>query len=353
LPHLQTNVEICSVHGVFEEFYVQWLKHGHFVGVHGGGDNHMTSAGWAQPGFHYPNTNGLTGAWMPERTRQALWEALKGRMTYAVTGNQRIFLDARINGYPMGTVVAGERGPRSIQVEVAGTAPILKVELFRNGQLIKSFRPDVSERRVLRLVWWDDWPSRRVDESVTTGSIAAEGVSLKVLRPLNAYTRSDHLAEEGGRIHFRSNAYSGTLRGLWLEPSAVPEAIGFSIHDRQLGREIMNTTLRLPLHAAPTRLTAPMTVPPHHQKPLFTKEPHHPVFTLEADWVNPDGPLTARLDWRDEDAGPAYYWVRVEQADGNRAWSSPVWFLERPSGLRIPGRVVGVRVDGEGGSHGE
>jgi len=32
-----------------------------------------------------------------------------------------------------------------------------------------------------------------------------------------------------------------------------------------------------------------------------------------------------RLSWTDERPGPAWYYVRVFQTDGEMAWSSPVW----------------------------
>lgn len=106
-PAYQTSVEICSLHGVFEEFYRQWLRHGHLVGVHGGGDNHMTSTGNANPGFHYPNTNGLTAVHAAEKTRPSIWQGIKGRRTYAATANRRIFLDFAVDGHRMGAVAPG------------------------------------------------------------------------------------------------------------------------------------------------------------------------------------------------------------------------------------------------------
>jgi len=169
LPACQTHVEICSVHGVFEESYTQWPAHGHYVGVHGGGGNHMTSTGNGNLGWHYPDTNGLTGLCAPAWTRRGIWDGYKYRKTYAVTGNQRIYLGFSIDGYAMGSVVSEDRAARDIRVEIAGTAPVIKVELFRNGKAIRTYRPRLGERRYLRLVWTDSWGSRRVDDSLTTG----------------------------------------------------------------------------------------------------------------------------------------------------------------------------------------
>jgi predicted carbohydrate-binding protein with CBM5 and CBM33 domain len=46
------------------------------------------------------------------------------------------------------------------------------------------------------------------------------------------------------------------------------------------------------------------------------------------------------VEWQDDDASPAYYTVRVEQIDGNIAWSSPVWVRRQPPEQDVPGRVV-------------
>ena len=46
------------------------------------------------------------------------------------------------------------------------------------------------------------------------------------------------------------------------------------------------------------------------------------------DWVDPDWPKTADLTWEDAGGDEAFYYVRLEQIDGNIAWSSPIWFGE-------------------------
>jgi hypothetical protein len=340
LPGYQTNVEICSVHGVFEAFYEQWLKHGHYVGVHGGGDNHMTSTGFANPGYHYPNTNGLAAAWTAARTRRGVWDAVKHRKTYAVTGNQRIFLDMQVNDQPMGSVVVGDTGPHTVRVEVAGTAPIMRVDLARNGEVIRTYRPAVAEREVLRLTWTDDWPSRRVDDSCTTGRIALAGGRMAVLAPLHAYHRTDTFVERDGAIAFRSNGYCGITRGVLVAADGQRKSLQFEIKDLHLGQVVLSAMLHVPLVADRVHVTRPLAATDDACRPLFTRKPHQPHLTLEADWVDPDWPKHVRLEWIDHEGPPAYYTVRVEQIDGNIAWSSPVWFGDRTPELPVPGRVV-------------
>lgn len=51
-----------------------------------------------------------------------------------------------------------------------------------------------------------------------------------------------------------------------------------------------------------------------------------PEFVLEAEQVDIHGDKDISLEWTDDGGTEDYYMVRVEQIDGNIAWSSPIWF---------------------------
>jgi len=337
-PEYQTNIEIVSVHGIFEEFYRQWLKHGHFVGVHGSGDNHMTSTGNGNPGYHYPNTNGLAAVVASERTRKGIFDAIRQRQTYAVTGNQRIHLEFAIDGAEMGDIVVGgdaaaggSSATRQISFRMAGTAPVMKVELFRNNEVIETYAPLLPARDTLRLAWTDSWGSRRVDDSETTGTIALDGGSLDVVETLNMYHRTDRIAATNGNaeLAFRTNGYSGITRGAILAVTADRQdpLLKFTIHDVHLDDVLLDETLEMDLMER--RTVATRRLGNRTLRPCFTREPRQPEFTLEADWIDPAWPKVVDLVWADEADGPAFYYVRVEQIDGNIAWSSPIWFVDQ------------------------
>jgi len=61
--------------------------------------------------------------------------------------------------------------------------------------------------------------------------------------------------------------------------------------------------------------------------PYMAKMGVQPAFFLECEMVNPEGPMDLEFSYRD--LGPLrpgdYYRLRMEQLDGNKAWSSPVW----------------------------
>ena len=329
LPDYQTSIEVVSVHGVFEEFYRQWLAAGHFVGVHGSGDNHMTSTGNGNPGWHYTNTNGLAAAVAGSRTRKGVFDAIRSRKTYAVTGNQRLYLEFTIDGAEMGDVVVGrDAGSRHIRFHVAGTAPVMKVELVRNNDVIGVYAPEPAERDTLRLCWTDSWGSRRVDDSLTTGTIALPGGSLAVRSLIHPYHRTDTVHEmSDGTLSYRSNAYSGTTRGAILGVAGADDdpELAFTIHDVHLDTVLLDETI--PVSLAQQRTVVARRLADVERRPCFTKDPVHPELTLEADWISIGWPKVVDVEWTDMCDGDVFYYVRVEQIDGNIAWSSPIWFV--------------------------
>ncbi|MBS3764574.1 MAG: hypothetical protein KGZ25_14850 [Planctomycetes bacterium] len=323
-PEYQTNVEIVSVHGVFEEFYHQWLKHGHLVGVHGGGDNHMTSTGSANPGHHYPNTNGLTGAYAQTLTRKGIWDAYKDRSTYSVTGNQRIFLQLEVGGKKMGEILPPTDGTKQVNVEIAGTAPLLKVELLKNNAICRTYRPS-PDGRSYRFCWTDSVRSRRTDDSQTSGSISAPGSLLSVVNAIHQYNHTDAVTQIEGDIIYRSNGYSGINRGVVLEADKPVDEFVFTVQDVHLGQTCLSEILQIDASKLPAKLERKLDLETRAERACFHKEPSPHMFFLQVDAVDPNGPRRARLDWEIGGEKGDFFYIRAEQIDGNIVWSSPIW----------------------------
>jgi hypothetical protein len=88
---------------------------------------------------------GLTGIVAKGYNRESLFEALYNRSCYATTG-ERMLLDFQLSGLPMGsetntTEKPGLRVNRHLSGYVAGTEELKKVEIIRNGTVIKTYNP--------------------------------------------------------------------------------------------------------------------------------------------------------------------------------------------------------------------
>lgn len=89
--------------------------------------------------------------WAQELTHDGIWDAIKSRRTYAVTGN-RIMLATSIDGNPMG-VEYTSAAPREISVEVLG------------GDIVG---PSAEEPKTFSFSRWDLQDARRVSFSTET-----------------------------------------------------------------------------------------------------------------------------------------------------------------------------------------
>jgi len=143
-------VEICQNSGSFEtdslSEYVLFggygasvqnaLAKGYKLGFTGGTDNHrgqLSSGRFSQLGldYHGAKRSGLIGVYAKELTREAIWDALYNRRTYATTG-ARILLKVSIQGHIMGKEFETKDMP-VVEVSTIGTAGIEKIELIKNN----------------------------------------------------------------------------------------------------------------------------------------------------------------------------------------------------------------------------
>ena len=161
---IERTVEVHSSWGTFE-----WLLHDAFakgfrVGVVCHSDDHKGWPGATRPGAStFGAIGGLSCLFMPELTRDALFEALRRRWHYGTTGT-RIFLDLRghfdrdVTGFSedpklgpaeelsvreamMGDIIRPGIVPIKLSAEVIGTAPVERVDVLHGTQLVLTVRP--------------------------------------------------------------------------------------------------------------------------------------------------------------------------------------------------------------------
>lgn len=113
--------------------------------VAGGLDDRGLYAGFYE-GEQEQYSPGLTAIIASEHTKASLADALYNRSCYATTG-ERIILGLSLAGSPMGSELStatkhGLRVNRHLSGHVAGTDNLKRVEIIRNGKVIKTFEPN-------------------------------------------------------------------------------------------------------------------------------------------------------------------------------------------------------------------
>ena len=206
---LERAVEIHSAWGTFE-----WLVHdafrlGHRVGIVANSDGHKGRPGASWPGAAtFGAYGGLTAFVVSELTRDAVFDAIRARRTYATTGCR---LDLQVSvALPDGTTLQmGEeatvdRPTVEMAVEVHAGAPIDRVEFRRGRQTVHVHRTclDVGDRVALR---WEGAQYRGRGRQVTwDGEATLTGGSFGHLVRINAFN-PDH-AFEVSATHLRWQA---------------------------------------------------------------------------------------------------------------------------------------------------
>jgi hypothetical protein len=343
-PDLERLAEIYSSHGSFEWYGNLFLRNGFDVGFVGGSDDHR-----AMPGSpHGKNQSsmlgipGLAAAMAPTKSPDALFDALRSRRTYATSG-QRILLDARLNDAPPGGRQA-DAPRRRIEARVSGTAPIERIDVVRNGAVV--FSRDYATA-----------PLESTSRLQVGFESSSEVFTLDAIdnpRPYRIWQGTLEVTEAKVVGVERSGLDNRLLDRLEADP-ANPNRLRFSIRTRgrrdsiQLALEGASAATRLRFELEPTReygygqggIRQPAEIPGETfelalsglDRRRLERElpvgPHVDRVTLQA--IDAGAPLDQQLEFTDVDGiRPGdYYYVRVTQLDGGRAWSSPWWVGER------------------------
>jgi hypothetical protein len=148
-PERQRLIEICSTWGISEEggplSVRAGLDYGYRFGFTGGTDNHQ-----AEPGN--PELGGITGVYAESLTREAIFDALMARRTFATSG-PRMIVTFRVNGALMGTELAPTDGPREVTGRCITCDAIDRIEVIRNGEVVHAVSGGGGRDR--RIEWED------------------------------------------------------------------------------------------------------------------------------------------------------------------------------------------------------
>ncbi len=339
---METLIEIMSSHGTFEWFGQRYLEHGYRVGFVGASDDHLGHPGYA-PG-HPASENGrrsnifqfggLAGAWAESKATDAIFDALKSRHAYATSGSQRIILDARLNGAPMGSAV-DDSAERRIEGRAIGTAAIRRVDLLKNNQAVATQEPAATTataggtREIVVAFSSESSVSIRDNprgHRTWRGTLVIDGARASATRLLGSPQPTVDLLElEDGKIRF-DIATRGSTRtiAIALEGASPATRLRFDLEPaREQG-------------TAPLQIRKPQTFPARSfALALPGSGPSEEVIEADGyrDRVRVDDPRSQQdLEFAFTNRGEPgdWYTLRVEQVDGHMAWSSPWWVGGEP-----------------------
>lgn len=331
---LETAVEVHSAWGTFEWILWDAFEKGYRVGVVCNSDGHKGRPGACYPGASFfGSQGGLTCFIAPRLDRDAIFEAMRRRHHYGTTGNRMLLSveaasksnatlfarDPALFDNPaiettrrviMGDIAKVADDDIELHIDVAGSAPIERLDIFNGTDLIETVRTydakDLEGR--VRLVYTGAEYRGRARTTVWDGSLTLAGTTLTDARMFNNWNldrgirsrKPDGLTWKavttgnfGGIDLWLANGDAGSIR--FETPHCHGEreigALGIDPHVFSAGgldRAVM--LMRLPETMGETRmrLTRRVAIPKGRDTRLF---------------------------------------VRVTQEDGHRAWSSPMYLF--------------------------
>jgi len=305
--------------------YQYLLAQGYRLGAIASTDDHL-----GYPGAY---REGLVAVLAKELSREAIFDALRRRRCYAVTGD-RIEIDFRLNGYVMGSELACSR-QRKIFAAVRGWDAIERVELVKNNRVVHREFPIDREPGehswkqpvVVRLEYgWGPWPAlgmaRTCDWDVTVlvrqGRLKTVGTCFQS-GPLEEDRRDRILDPTGSGFRLRSftalkqqfEDHSTKAVVLVLEATPETELVLDFVQPVRMRRVYRLGTL--------AESNEPIFTGPFPRESALL---HRVVFSehWQASLAYEDEAAGDRLDW---------YYLRVVQTNGQLAWSSPIWVEKR------------------------
>lgn len=297
---------------------------GHRFGVIASSDHHG-----GYPGSH---GDGRIAVLAKELTREAIWEAFLARRVYAVTGDK---IEARfsVDNAPIGSTIQST-GERNLRVDVRGSDAIDRVEILKNGRILRRLFPDDvasnddSNACRLRVTWgWGRknepvrWDARL---SVSAGEITEietcfSGQSVVAPQGVGGHEQSQDTEDLPHQLTERSErscVWRSVTTGNLTTRHPTTQAISFAID--------------APLDAVVT-LEANGQRYEHALNELLHAGRSHYLrgWLSEAVRIGPLVPIgdctvaTAFTDSPERDVD--VYRARVAQLNGQWAWLTPIW----------------------------
>ncbi|MEA2064123.1 MAG: hypothetical protein U9P14_10525, partial [Gemmatimonadota bacterium] len=268
-----------------------------------------------------------------ELTREAVFEALRNRRTYGVTGD-RIRLGFTLNGHVMGQEIPFVR-ERNLAVQATGWDSIERVEVLRNNEVIHRDFP--MDRKTAASPWrkpvlvrielgWGPWASLEIPRVCDwEADIELRGGQILEYQPCfqsgpldeKRRNRVSSVSDAGLQI----TSYTSRKQAFAESPTnavvlRIQGNAETSIEVKLSKPSLQSVKKNFSELARSNQVTF---TGPFPDESLIV---HRPVMEANA---------STSFSFTNEGTGNSadWYYVRVVQANGQMAWSSPIWVEKR------------------------
>ncbi|MFM9940175.1 MAG: DUF3604 domain-containing protein [Hyphomicrobiaceae bacterium] len=331
---LETAVEVHSAWGTFEWILWDAFEKGYRVGVAANSDGHKGRPGACYPGASFFGSyGGLTCFLAPRLDRDAIFESMRRRHHYATTGN-RMLIDVRARPREPGqlylrdpAVFAGAESRPALElsmgdiaqvageavafdIDIAGSAPLERVDIFDGPDLIETVRPftaaDLGSR--VRLIYQGAEYRGRARTTTWDGGLAVDGNTITRAAVFNNWNLDRGLQRQNEAGLAWKAVTTGNFGGIdiWLGNGTT-------------GRMSFETR-----HARGSRAIASLGLEEH----IFSAgglDRAVKLYRLPEVMTQTRMRISRRIPLRSD--GDTRLFVRVTQEDGHRAWTSPIYLF--------------------------
>lgn len=282
------------------------LNEGKKLGLIASTDNH-----WAYPGTY---SHGLAAVQAKELTRENIYRAIKARRTYAVSGD-RIILDFRLNGKPMGSILrSSKHKKRQLRVFVDSWQCIETIEIFKNGKLLKQVfgfenRLNKKADRFKVALHWG-WNVHRDKTDKWNLNVSVKNGEIKGLQPCfgDQAPEQEIQSQNNYELQLYSPLPANYFQGLRLD---VLGDTSTEIIIKRDGNQCMSGTIGELL--VNSKSNQPFGI--FQGAVYLSRAFSEPQFKAMINFVDETG----------ANQSTDYYYLRVKQKNGHKAWSSPIW----------------------------
>lgn len=331
---IETAVEVHSAWGTFEWILHDALEKGYRVGVVANSDGHKGRPGACYPGASFFGSYGGLTCFLAERLdRDAIFTSMRRRRHYGTTGNRMLLdvtartnTDARVflsdpaygeaKSYAARVMLMGDiaRVPRGATVdldfEVIGSAPIERIDVFSGLAHLETHRPYARANLGARVRLTYEGAEYRGRARTTTwdGTLSLTGNRIRSAAVFNNWNLDRGLKEQDATHLAWKAVTTGNYGGidLWLE-DGIGGALSFKTAHVEGSVELssLGTEPKLFEAGGLGRAVGVQLLPE----------------TMTQARVQ----LSRQIRLRETGDTPLY--VRVQQEDGHRAWSSPIYLF--------------------------